>query len=495
MIKDLGQGDWVFGANSTEMYQIGEQIGKGGFGTVHKLLDQSANLFVIKILRNRFDIKSQKSFINEAKLATEIEQENVIKLIFFHDGTTDPTLPLYLIMEYANAGTLEKMLQERGSSSKLFTNDQLTEMFLQLAYGMKAINDKMVHRDIKPGNILISGETLKITDFGISKITGANTRTETFKGFASYRYAAPEVWSGSDNQWPMDMYSMGIVFYEIATLKHPYFGADDTDSIEKCRRVHLECFPTDCREYNTDLDIGLSQLIVRMISKPPNQRPNSWDDVIDAIKNSCNVEKSSLVVRQLLDRSCKEHLEWQKAKSDGETKIRNQQDFDNLVDYSFGQIVKEIQKMIDDFNNVSDPIKLTCYRGTRFRLEISASRHSKRIVIVIEPVHEDRFVDNRKIMALGYIKAPSGKGNNLLLLASDQNNLYGDWEWLHIERQAGMALNDNRPEPIPLGFEELSERIARLNDFDKYRTRRQILDPGQILHYLKDWLYEIVSYS
>ena len=93
-------------------------------------------------------------------------------------------------------------------------------MFLQLASGMKHINSILVHRDIKPDNILIVDDVLKITDFGLAKYAEATTRSVTFKGYGTKEYCAPEVCKNEKNTIYMDIYSMGIVFYEIATLKY-----------------------------------------------------------------------------------------------------------------------------------------------------------------------------------------------------------------------------------------------------------------------------------
>lgn len=493
MYNNLKIGDYVLGANNTEEYRIIKQIGRGGFGEVYKIMDEANNQFALKIITDIFQEVDMKSLLNEGYLQ-DIEHENVIKVKFFHDGKLYPALPPYIIMEYADGGTLKQMLAKRSVLGNLFDNNELVSMFLNLASGMKAINEKVVHRDIKPDNILISQGTLKITDFGISKIVGAKTRSDTLKACGTYRYAAPEYWDNSNNQQPMDVYSMGIVFYEIATLKHPYFGADDGNSIEEFRKAHLERHPTDIMEYNAALNSGLAYLISRMMSKPIGQRPHSWDNVIDAIKQISNVGQSIPVIDQLLDTSRKKDAERQRTKTDGEIKFRQRKELESRVAYSFRLIVSEIEKMLESFNQSAGFPKLSCYLGTPVRLEISGSGHARQVVMVIAAVHENHFIDNKKIMAWGYVKAPSGKGNNLLLLANDENDSYGIWEWLQTERQAGMALSDARPEPIPLEFDELSDRISRLNmnSLDKYIMTRKKLDLEQIPYCLHQSLSEIL---
>ena len=103
---------------------------------------------------------------------------------------------------------------------------------------MKCISEHLVHRDIKPENILNFHGVLKITDFGLSKISGESTKTMTFKGYGTSPYVAPEAWNNDRNTIQMDIYSMGIVFYELATLSYPYEKPTVNDPIA-FRSMHL----------------------------------------------------------------------------------------------------------------------------------------------------------------------------------------------------------------------------------------------------------------
>lgn len=496
MVKNLEQGDWVFGASDTEKYIIRDLINEGGFGRVYKIEDQLGSLFAIKVLRDRSFEKIVKSLFNEANQLKEIKHENVIKLMFFHDGETYPDLPLYIIMEYAEGGTLEDKIRERKTLGSQFSNDELKNIFLQLASGMKAISEKSVHRDIKPSNILISGDSFKITDFGISKILGAITRREvsTFKGYRTIEYAAPEVWTGGKNEPLMDMYSMGIVFYEIATLKHPYGEICRGNNSEEWKKCHCENEPADYRKYNPELNLKLAQLISKMMSKRIEGRPQSWDRVIDIINESSDTDKLNSTVVRLIESSYQKQLESERLTNANRNEIKQMEESDSRVYASFRQIVREIEKLVDDFNRSSVDRRLRCNHDPdiKFRIEISGSRHAVPVVIAIQPVHEDVRLEGQKILAWGYVKAPSNKGNNLLLIAGDEDDLYGGWERWSVERNAGMALKDTRPEPIPLEFSELPVRIQHLNDMDLYKISRHPFEEEKIGCYLEEWLTEII---
>ncbi len=110
-------------------------------------------------------------------------------------------------------------MRKRKKSESFFSDREIIAMYKQLICGMKAINENLVHRDIKPDNILIKDSMLKVSDFGLSKVVADKTRTGTFKGFGHLLYMAPEGWTMEKNTIQMDIYSMGLVFYEIATFK------------------------------------------------------------------------------------------------------------------------------------------------------------------------------------------------------------------------------------------------------------------------------------
>ena len=129
-----------------------------------------------------------------------------------------------------------------------------------VALGAQAINEHLVHRDIKPDNILLDGPSDKpiprIADFGIAKIATEPTRPETFKGIQPVWYMAPEACRQEKNTYKMDVYSVGLVFYQILTLNHPLlsFVTDPTDWVQ-WREVHLTHACPDVRNTRTDVPL------------------------------------------------------------------------------------------------------------------------------------------------------------------------------------------------------------------------------------------------
>src|SRR3989337_2394501 len=176
----ITQNSIVFDAEGNE-YIVESFVGRGSFGDVYSIRKKIVNeIYALKTLSAPFvDETTLKSFSNEGKLALEISHPNVIQYYYFHDGNLYKDLPMYIIMEYADGGTLENRIKEKINDKSFYSNDELFAIFSQLIEGMKAVNSKLVHRDIKPDNILIHQNNFKISDFGLSKIVTQATRTST----------------------------------------------------------------------------------------------------------------------------------------------------------------------------------------------------------------------------------------------------------------------------------------------------------------------------
>ena len=141
-------------------------------------------------------------------------------------------------MELIEGVSLREFISKQAKTNNLLSNEDLLNLFSQIIDGMFAINQKVVHRDIKPENILYSQSTIKITDFGLAKISEDSTRTHSFKGSGTYPYMAPEAWTLETNTKDMDVYSTGLLFYELATLKMPFIEYNP-NSYEDWKSAHL----------------------------------------------------------------------------------------------------------------------------------------------------------------------------------------------------------------------------------------------------------------
>jgi serine/threonine protein kinase len=286
-MMNIRPGDTVLGNTESETYEVIKPIGSGQFGIVYELKSPSGDSFALKtIVTAWLNPSALNTLINEGHLAMEIQHPHVLRVFFFNDGKQYAQLPPYMIMEFADGGTLEDMLDHRRSDRVQFEQHELVDMFRQLALAMRAINAKLVHRDIKPSNILLCDRQLKVSDFGLSKVVGSATRSHTFKGINHIRYCAPEAWQLEKNTASMDMYSMGIVFYELATLAFPYDVQDKGDVVQSWKNAHMTQASKDPREHNGQLSPVTAQIIEKMISKRPKDRYQSWDEVLLRLEES-----------------------------------------------------------------------------------------------------------------------------------------------------------------------------------------------------------------
>jgi len=312
---DLRIGDKIYGKDENEELEIVRFVANGNFGLVYEVKNKDGKSYALKTISTAsLDNSGLKTLLNEGRLASGIRHENVITIHYFHDGKKYPHLPPYMIAEFADGGTLEALLTERRRQNLFFSNDDLRNLYTQLCLGIKAINEVLVHRDIKPDNILFSKNILKIGDFGLSKVVSEATRNYTFKGINHILYCAPEAWRTEANTPAMDMYSMGIVFYEIATLNRPYHIEDRGDIVDAWKNAHLMQLPIDPKSFNPALPIEVVQAILKMLSKRPEERYNSWDDIISRLHFHDQLSNSNPRINQLVEKALDSHRKAEEAR-------------------------------------------------------------------------------------------------------------------------------------------------------------------------------------
>lgn len=470
---DLRAGSVVYGRDQTDVYEITEHIGGGAFGKVYKVTHRTTgNIFALKTIEatDILDTTEHRALLNEGQLALNIVHPNVVKVFYFHNGIQYADLPPYIIMEYVTNGyNLQKLLDSR-KSPNFFSIDELVAIYTQLALGMQAINRRLVHRDIKPDNILVQNGVYKISDFGLSKVVGAATRSQTFKGLAHIMYCAPEAWKSEENLPLMDMYSMGIVFFQLASLSLPYTVSPAPDPFGAWRDAHLFKQATDPRSINPDLDTELSQMVLKMMSKRPMDRYQSWDEVLQRLNRVKNVPEVSQDISSLLQRDIQSRRVAELEALETEKQARMDQENEAFLEYSFNQILQVATQVVDQFNESSDFTKLRVEKSGQFSFSIQKNNDDgRRVIIHIEPPPQtSQFqmlnfgIQGPTIKVWGIVKAPSGHGFNLVLVSTGQEDLYEEWRVIHKTlTYPTHMLGSQTPRMTPFEMSELPSNANR----------------------------------
>jgi len=418
-------------------------------------------------------------------------------------------------MEFASQGTLTDLINRQINAGVNFDNLSLKDMFRQLAYGMKSINSVLVHRDIKPDNILIIDNKLKISDFGISKIAGEDTRTMSFKGFGTSKYVAPEAWNNDKNTIQMDIYSMGIIFYELATLNYPYDVGIARDVIE-IREAHLLKTPKSIVKYNPSITASIESIILRMIEKPVQKRYTNWDDIISALELEISENEPLREIIELATRKRNSvDLEIQSRELKKSKQEQEKDDFCKLIRSQFEMTVFDpIRQFSEKFNieyqgvqkiGISEPSALNNNHIFNFGIMTPSRR---KIIISVEailPENHNRKVQvdrifrsegyrnenyipkckNRDILAWGQVNSENNKGMNILLLKND-DMIYGDW-FIMTNTNSGFA-REKRPEPFGFKIDELPKEIEYVNSTHIYNSEIKPFDIMNILSFISDYI-------
>ncbi len=254
-------------------YEIREIIGVGGMAIVYKAFDRKESRIVsVKIMRDEFEDNAEfmRRFRNESRAISMLSHPNIVNVFDVSLGDKFQ----YIVMEYIDGITLKEYIEQQ----KVVRWKEAVHFTLQILRALQHAHENgIVHRDIKPQNImLLQDGTIKVTDFGIARFSRGETRTLTDKAIGSVHYIAPEQARGSVTDAKTDLYSVGVMMYEMLTGKLP-FEADNAVSVAI---MQMQTEATPPRELNPDIPEGLEQITLKAMKKETGQRYASAEAMI-----------------------------------------------------------------------------------------------------------------------------------------------------------------------------------------------------------------------
>ncbi|MFI3212606.1 MAG: Stk1 family PASTA domain-containing Ser/Thr kinase [Eubacteriales bacterium] len=260
-----------------ERYEILEKIGTGGMSDVYKAKCHKLNRFVaVKVLKQEFSENDNfvSKFRVEAQAAAGLMHPNIVNV--YDVGEEDGIY--YIVMELVEGITLKQYIEKKARLSV----KEATSIAIQICMGIEAAhNNHIIHRDIKPQNVIISKEgKVKVTDFGIAKAATSNTITSNVMG--SVHYTSPEQARGGFSDEKSDIYSLGITLFEMLTGRVPFNG--ETTVAIAIKQIQ-EPLPS-VREYVTEIPLSVEQIVYKCTNKSPDRRYLSMGQLIEDLKKS-----------------------------------------------------------------------------------------------------------------------------------------------------------------------------------------------------------------
>lgn len=269
--------DNIIGKKLDGRYEIQEIIGIGGMAVVYKAYDSIDDRIVaVKVLKEEYlkNDEFRRRFKNESKAVAVLSHPNIVKVydVSFGDRIQ------YIVMEYIDGITLKEYIEQQ----KVLTWKEAVHFTVQILRALSHAHERgIVHRDIKPQNIMMLEDgTIKVTDFGIARFAHSETRTMTDKAIGSVHYISPEQARGSLTDEKSDIYSVGVMLFEMLTGSLPF----EADSAVSVAIMQMQEDPQLPRSLNPDIPEGLEDITLHAMQKDPAQRYSSASEMLEDIE-------------------------------------------------------------------------------------------------------------------------------------------------------------------------------------------------------------------
>ena len=272
-------------------YEILEEVGLGGMATVYKAKDHVLNrLVAVKVLKDEFttDAEFVKRFNTEAQAAASLSHPNIVSI--YDVGHEEENNLYYIVMELVQGKTLKEIINSEG----VLTWKWAVNIAMQIASALEMAHKRgIVHRDIKPHNIIITEDGIaKVTDFGIAKAVSNSTITAFGTTIGSVHYFSPEQAKGGFTDAKSDLYSLGVVMFEMLTGKVPF----DADTPVSVALKHMQEDPKEPVELNSDIPTAVNQIVVKAMQKEPTARYQNATEMLHDLSKALKDPDGDFVI-------------------------------------------------------------------------------------------------------------------------------------------------------------------------------------------------------
>ncbi|MGN0578040.1 MAG: Stk1 family PASTA domain-containing Ser/Thr kinase, partial [Ruminiclostridium sp.] len=318
--------DKNIGKKLDNRYELLELIGVGGMADIYKAMDIiEERIVAVKILKNEFAASEDflRRFRNESKAIALLSHPNIVKI--YDVGFTDKIQ--YIVMEYIDGITLTEYIERQG----VLKWRDAVHFTLQILRALQHAHDRgIVHRDIKSQNVMLLADgTIKVMDFGIARFNRETDKTMSEKAIGSVHYISPEQARGEMTDEKSDIYSVGVMLYEMLTGVKPFDGDNPVSIALK----HMQAVPKRITEINSSIPEGLEEITVKAMQKEPSKRYQTAGEMIKDIEE---FKKNPAII-----------FEYKYFSTDGSTKY-----FDKVVPDAPKKPKKQVQ--IDDDEGYDD---------------------------------------------------------------------------------------------------------------------------------------------
>jgi eukaryotic-like serine/threonine-protein kinase len=467
-------------------------IARGGLGQVFAgTLPDSTRVAVKTVLTAPLDDDELVALQNEAKHASAIAHTNVVRVLHVEDGS-ETGHPPYIVMEYVEGGTLRTIIDQHRVAKTKIPVDELRALFLQIALGMAAINEHIVHRDLKPENVLFESASgvLKVADFGLAKLADAATRSVTFKGWGTRPYQAPEAFEHGPNTVRMDIYSAGVLFFELATLEWPLAPRPGDNSPLAWRHAHLLSPPKDVSIQRADLPIELRQLIMLMLQKDPSRRPESFQTVAERL-NANRHGPSGPDVTALVAKATDTLGARTAADARAREARERQAERVALLEQAFNEPRDVLVSLVEAYNAATLTDKLGVDSRTPWRLVVTSPTGHRKLVLdgnIVDDIDTRSDGIARLVLVVGLEPPPQPRDANeaimnresfgsfnLVYRVKSPQDRFGEWIQLRFE-QNPLIRGSTYPRWFGLSFAELPPELSLLRAVGQYQHQQRTLD-------------------